>query len=153
MTACEHNRKISAYHDGELPGEECRDLEEHIRECSTCAQELEQLRSLSRLLAAAEMPGMSSDVLERLHSSVSSVREVFVLRTAERVMTVAAALLVVCAVWFWQTAGALDSGIERLEDWEIAAVWPQTEAPAEASAEEMLAQWMVLDLSQENGSD
>ena len=153
MSSCEHSRKMSAYHDGQIPAGERRDLEEHMRECSSCAQELEQLRSLSRLFAAAEMPEMSSDALERLHSSVGSVREVFVLRTAQRLMAAAAMLVVVCAGWFWQTARVQDSGTEALEGWEIAAVSPQMEAPAEASAEETLAQWIVSDLAWENGSD
>jgi len=153
MSSCEHSRKISAYHDGELPREQRRDLEEHIRECSSCGRELERLRVLSGFLAAAEMPGMSSDVLDRLHGSVDSVQEVFVLRMAERVMAVAATLLVVCAVWFWQIERVQDTDADGLEGWEIAAVWPQTEAPAEVSAEEMLAQWMASDLARENGSD
>ena len=153
MPSCEHNGKISAYHDGELPMEECRDLEEHIRSCPACAQELEQLGSVSRLFAAAEMPEMPSDVVERLHSRIGSVREVLVLRMAERLMTAAATLLVVCTVWLWQTGKVQDFGTERLEDWEIAAVSARADAPAEASAEEMLAQWMASDLARENGSD
>jgi len=147
MPPCEHNRRISAYHDGELRGEERRELEEHIRECSSCARELERLRSLSRLFAAAEMPQMSSDVLDRLHGGVGSVREVFALRTAETLMAGAATLLFVCIVWFWQTAGIQGSGPQRLEDWEIAAVSMQADERAEASDEEMLARWMASDLA------
>jgi len=136
-----------------LRAEERRELEEHIRECSSCARELERLRSLSRLFAAAEMPEMSSDALERLHGGVGSVREVFVLRMAETLIAAAAMLLFVCVVWFWQTARVQGSGPQRLEDWEIAAVSMQREGRPEASAEEMLAQWMASDLAGRNGSD
>lgn len=153
MPSCEYNHKISAYHDGELPTEERRDLKEHIQECSSCAQELQELRSLSRFFAAAEMPGMSSDALDSLHRHVGSVRDVFVLQMAERLMTAAAALLVVCAVWFWQTARVQDSGTRGLEVWEIAPISLQTGMPAASSTEEMFARWIVWDLSRENGSD
>ena len=153
MASCERSREISAYYDGELTTEERRDLEEHVRECSSCARDLEQLRRLSGFFAAAEMPGMSSDALDRLHSQVGSVREVFAVRMAERLMAAAAMLLIVCAVWFWQATGVQDSRGEGLEGWEIAAVSLQAEAPAEVSAEEMLARWMVSDLARENGND
>ena len=151
MASCERNRKISAYHDGELPAEECRELEEHIRQCSSCAQELGRLRSLSGFFAAAEMPRVPSDALDRLHGAVGTVKDVTVLRLAERLMAAAAVLLVVCAVWFWRTGTAKETGIGWLQDWEIAAV--SVQAPAEASSDEMLTRWIVSDLSRENGSD
>ncbi len=153
MRACERSRRLNAYHDGELSGEECAVLEKHLRECPSCAQELTRLRRLSGLFAAVEMPGISSDVLDRLRGRVGAVRDVSLLRTAGSLMTVAAALLVACVVWVWQTARVPDSGVEASEDWEIVAVSFQSEAPGEASAEEMLAQWIVSDLARENGSD
>ena len=152
MPSCERSRKISAYHDGELPTEEGRELEGHIQQCPHCARELEWFRSLSGLFAAAGMPEMSSDALDRLHGRIGSVREVFVLRMAEKLMAAAATLLVGCAIWFWQTARVEDSWTAAPERWEIAAVSLQTEA-AEASAEDMLAQWIVSDLSRENERD
>jgi len=152
MPSCEHNRKIGAYHDGELPAEERRGLEEHIRGCPSCAREFEQLRSLSRLLAGAELPEMSPDAMDRLHEGVGAAGEVFVFRTAERLTAVAAALLAVCGIWLSQTVGGRDAAA-GVEAWEIAAVSPQTEALTEASADEMLARWMVSDLARENGSD
>ena len=153
MPACEHSRQLNAYHDGERSREECAVLEEHLRQCPSCTQELERLRRLSGLFAAAQMPEISSDALGRLHGGVSSVRDVSVLRTAESLMTIAAALVVVCAVWFWQTAGVPDPAAEALEGWEIAAVSFQSEAAGEASADEVLTQWIVEDLSRENGHD
>ena len=153
MASCEHNRRIGAYHDGELGAQERGQLEEHIRGCPSCARELEQLRCLSGLLAAAELPQMSPDAMERLHEGVGAAGEVFVLRTAERLTAVAAALLAVCGIWLWQTAGGRDAGAEGVEAWEIAAVSPQTGALAEAGADEMLVRWVVSDLARENGSD
>ena len=117
MSPCEQSRKISAYHDGELSGEQRRHLEEHIRKCSPCAQELEELRSLSRLFAAAEIPEMSFDAMDRLRRSVGFPRQMYALRTAETLMRAAAALLIVCAVWFWQTANHRDPGAEGLQRW------------------------------------
>ncbi len=153
MAACEHNRRLNAYHDGELPREECIFLEEHLRQCPSCARELEQLRRLSGLFTAAEMPEMPSHALGRVHGGVRSVREVSMLRLAQRLMTAAATLLVLCAVLFWQTAGFQIPRTEAPERWEIAAVSPQAEARAEVSDEELLGQWIVWDLARENGSD
>ena len=73
MLFCENSRKVSAYHDGELSGDERRLMEEHLGRCASCARELEQLRSLSRLLAAATMPEMPVSARERLSRTVGDV--------------------------------------------------------------------------------
>src|SRR5437868_2872474 len=48
---------ISAYHDGELPGDQRRRVETHLAACPTCQAELEALEGLSlRLQAAPPLP-------------------------------------------------------------------------------------------------
>ena len=43
MTACEHTREIGAYHDGELPPGQAKQMARHLRECQACRQELDRL--------------------------------------------------------------------------------------------------------------
>jgi len=124
-----------------------------VRRCPSCARELERLRALSETLGAAFVTEMPAGALDRLHGRVGSVREVFVLRTAARVMAAAATLLVACAVWFWQADRIPEQDGRPPESWEIAAVSLQAGAPAEAGVEALLTQWIVSDLSRENGRD
>ncbi len=153
MPACERSRRLSAYHDGELPAEERRGLEEHLRQCPSCAQELQQLRSLSGLFAAVEMPGMSSDALGRLHSSVGSIREGLTVRMAGVLAAAAAAVLLVSSVWLCQGWLRPGSDVGWVPAWERVAVTPQVDVPSGAGAVTQLAQWIVEDLSLENGHD
>ncbi|HUF39210.1 MAG TPA: zf-HC2 domain-containing protein [Anaerolineales bacterium] len=44
---------LEAYHDGELRGARRRRVEDHLAVCAPCRAELEEIRSLSGLLAAA----------------------------------------------------------------------------------------------------
>ncbi len=151
MSVCEHSGRLNAYHDGELPLEERRALEEHIGRCPSCAREFEQLRSLSRLFAAVEMPEMSSDALGRLHRNVGSIRERLVVRMAGVLTAAAAAVLLICGVWLWRSWAAQ----ELYEDpvWEVAAVTLQLDVSPSGNGEMPLAQWIVDDLSRENGHD
>ncbi len=153
MPDCEHSRRLSAYHDGELLPEECRDLEEHIRHCPPCARDLERLRSLSMVFGSAEMPGMSPDAFERLHSSVGSIREGLTVRMAGVLTAAAAAVLLVCSVWLWQARVTQESYVGGGPAWEGAAVRPQLAVSPSADGEMQLAQWIIEDLSRENGHD
>ena len=45
---CEHNNLIAAYHDGELPPEQARDVAAHLRTCGACQDELAALQAISR---------------------------------------------------------------------------------------------------------
>ena len=47
MDSCDNPQAISAYHDGELPPDRARQLEQHLRQCDACRQELARLEALS----------------------------------------------------------------------------------------------------------
>ena len=47
---------LAAYHDGELPSGRRQQVEEHLKDCSTCRLELETLEGLSSLLKADPLP-------------------------------------------------------------------------------------------------
>lgn len=153
MPACERSRQLSAYHDGELAAEERVELEAHIGQCASCARELERLRRLSGFLATASIPEMRTGFMDRLHSGVRSARDVVVVQMAVRLMAVAAAVLVVCVLCLWQLNGAPRANGGLNGGWEMVALTLQVAAPVETSAEEQLAQWIVDDLSRENGID
>ncbi len=44
-------KRLEAYLDGQLSGQQCRTVEAHLSSCETCRQGLEVLRSLSTLLS------------------------------------------------------------------------------------------------------
>lgn len=153
MSDCKHSRFLSAYHDGELPSEECRRLEDHLRECPACARELERLKSLSRLFAAAPMPEMPADALERVHRRVAAARNGVVMRMAEVFTAAAAAVLVACVGWLWQVSRMSEAQAQPVEPWERTAITLRTELPAGAGTELQVVQWVVEDLSRENGDE
>ena len=47
---------INAYLDGELHGKSLREMENHLASCSTCQNEIMELRSVSKLLQASPIP-------------------------------------------------------------------------------------------------
>jgi len=153
MPTCEQRRFISPYHDGELDPEASLRLEKHLRECALCTAELERLRGISRLLGAARAPEIPADVLSRLHRNVGVVRESVLLHTAQRLTAVAAILLVSCVAWLWQAGGASPLPPEMPAAWETAAVTLSADFATANGAEPQLAQWIVEDLSRENGDD
>ena len=153
MSVCKYSRQLNAYHDGELSSAALAELEKHLEHCPSCTEELERLRHLSQLLAGVSIPEMSAGVPARLHGAIGSVREVVVVRMAERLIAVAATVLVVCGLWLWHANGASRPYDGPLEGWEIAAMTLEVVDAPDVSPEELLTQWIVTDLSRENESD
>lgn len=99
--AC-RREEIAAYVDGELDARACALFEEHLAECSSCAEELKVhqriLRELDSALAEdvfVEMPGNFAEVVAaRAQSDLSGVRGVRECRRALRLCVVLAALAV-----------------------------------------------------------
>ncbi len=153
MPDCERMGEVGAYCDGELSGQERARMAAHIEQCPACARELERLGALSRLLAGASVPEMRPLFLAQLHRRVAPAREVGVLRFAQRLMAVAAAVLVGCCMWLWYVPGPGGANGGPTEGWESAALALQVEMPVDVSPDEQLAEWIVQDLLQENGGD
>jgi len=151
MSDCEDLRQLSAYHDGELPPEERRRLEAHLTRCEACARELRSLRRLSQALAEAPIPELSPEALERLGAVAEAVRERVVLKLTTRLAAVAASVLVACAVWLSAGGDVQRITYTRLEPWERAAV-TLSDQPSTTEVQQV-AQWVVDDLSLENGHD
>ena len=100
-TAC-RSEEIAAYVDGELDARACALFEEHVAECSNCAEELKVQQCILRELDSAlaedvfvEMPGNFAEVVAaRAQSDLSGVRERGERRRALRLCVVLAALAV-----------------------------------------------------------
>ena len=151
MCACEHIRQVGAYHDGELGPEESRLFEAHLARCAVCGGELKELRRLSRFLAGARIPDAPAEVIERLHEAPGAVRERVTLRLAEWLTAAAAVVLLVCAVWMWSGRASNKETATAPDSWELAAVMPPVEMLW--SDTQRISQWIVEDLSLENGNE
>ena len=72
MTPCERSSELQAYHDGEASPEQSARLEQHVEQCSVCAEDLRQLRSLSHMFEKAREAETPAGMLERLQHNVCS---------------------------------------------------------------------------------
>lgn len=148
MSHCEYREKIGVFYDGELPREAEREVADHLRGCAACGAELERLQKLSSVLRAARMPGIPAAALSRVHNRVtvaSRLPLIMTLHMARRVALAAAVVLVVCVLWLWQVGGAR---ADVPEEWESAAFASQAGMLAEASEDELMARWILEDLSE-----
>ncbi len=78
---CE-NRKIilSAYLDGEVTAEEKREIEEHLKKCSVCSNELKKLQKISSLLKEPPKIKLSSQFEKRLKEKLNISSESDILK-------------------------------------------------------------------------
>ena len=143
---CQHSRQLSAYYDGELSPEECQALEAHLAECAPCREELAHLRTLSRLVAGVGEAPLPEGMEQRLHARIDGAGDVVVVRLAERLMAVAAAVLVVSAVWLWQVRGTQAGPVA--EAWESTVISQSLPTPQEQVPEDPMLKWIVNDLTQ-----
>jgi anti-sigma factor RsiW len=150
MTECRQSQRLSAYYDGELSAASRAGMEEHVRGCPQCAAELARMRSMSQLIRAAGRAEMPAEALRRLHLSADLQPKITLVHTAEVLAAVAAAILLFSGVWLWRIAAARDAAAQ-IPVWETVAVAGQD--PSGVAAAEPLAQWIVQDLSRNNGND
>ncbi|MFO8013911.1 MAG: zf-HC2 domain-containing protein [Phycisphaerae bacterium] len=148
MGTCDNERRLSAYHDGELTGEERAAMEAHLRRCPQCAAALERLGRLSRLIQTAGRTEMPAPARARLGAAVEALPASDVGRLAKAGLAVAASVLMVCGVWLWQANGG--DPADAIPVWETVAGGTQ---PTAAGTEEQLAQWIIRDLERTNGHD
>jgi len=149
MALCEQARTAHAYHDGELAPEARRRFETHLAACPRCRGELEWLRSCSRRLAPGAVPVLTDEMRARLHQRLRRLGERALFRTAAALT--AAAVLLVCGVLLWGRVEGPGTPEGTVADWERVAVAPGSEPAPGADAD--LGQWILQDLSRENGHD
>ena len=141
MSECGRAQQLSAYHDGELPVAAGKELEEHLRHCPHCVNELRRLRDFSAMLAGRAEPDIPPSLMRRLHQTADAAAQISIWRMGRVVAAVAAAILIVCAVFLGRspTFQAETAGISR---WELAALRPDDVA-AEDSSDVQLAMWII----------
>lgn len=149
MADCELARRLSAYHDGELPADEARALEAHLLDCADCRRELEQLRHVSDLFAAVELPTISAEVLDRVRERASAARDRGIIRFMKTCTAIAASVLMFCCVWLalGSDASAREPGFNS--PIERATLMTPSEIGTSAGSDNALMQWIVQDLSRE----
>lgn len=63
---------ISLYIDGELEGEEARQLKEHIESCSECRQRFEEMRAVVQMVGAFEEEELPDGFMDRLYARLEA---------------------------------------------------------------------------------
>ncbi len=146
MSQCEYTQRAGAYHDGELPDQQARQFEAHAASCQRCRTELARLEALSGVFETVELPHMSPFAVSRVRSMVVRRSERGIVRLAEALTAVAAAVLVVCGLWLWKAEASPASVGYTPAEWETLAIGPSTDTQ-EIGTELQVAQWMVDGLS------
>ncbi len=95
---CKHIQSVlSAYIDGELPGDEMLAVRSHIHDCSVCSNELESCRKLKMLLSSLPHVEPDNYLEEKLLNCVHQIKidrkKVIVGTASIAVLTAAAAFL------------------------------------------------------------
>ena len=141
MDTCPHMSLVGAFHDGELPEPRHAEMRRHVSECAQCAAELEELRRVSRFLASGPAVSISSGMAGRLHEHVDVLMDRSVLRFAQMLSGIAAAVLIAAGGWLM---GSPPARPEPVSAWETAAV---TLGPQTASEPDSMhtARWMVTE--------
>ena len=123
--------RLSAYLDGELSSREQIEIDEHLRACSSCAREYEQLKTMARAYRGLchELPSdMWAGVHERIGQESTdgryeSIREWF--SPAWRPLAMTALLVFGLFTYFWFTQPAdelpLDYYLEAYSDFASTA--------------------------------
>lgn len=144
MGDCQESRRLSAYHDGELPVAEAQQVERHLSLCATCREELAELQRLSGWLADAALDVPSPSLESRLHRQVDRLtRERPLRRLADALAAAAAIIVTVCGLQlWWRVEHPPARPALAPAPWEHAAAALQVEDPG-TGGEATLAQWVV----------
>ena len=142
---CDKATEVHAYHDGELDARRVTALEAHVEGCADCRALLADLRSLSQMLARAELPAMPDHLMARFDDSWQEVAERAQLRIVTWMTGVAAALLV-GSLLMWSSVQQDSAARTLAADPVVLAT--AAEPPGEPNSELIqVAQWMADDLS------
>jgi anti-sigma factor RsiW len=161
---CPTEQQLSAYHDGELTGDEragiasdlgsdlASHLASHLAWCQTCTLRLQQLRQMSASFGALPADGLSQIAWHRLHAKLDEVMERGLIRWAWEVSAIAAAILVVSSVWLTRLSDKHDRhGVGTSVAAAATAIvppWVGAQAatdPAQVEAPSPAAMWYLAD--------
>jgi anti-sigma factor RsiW len=144
----EIDRKLSAYHDGEVSESERADLEDLIAADAGCSQETLRLKRLSSLLRSAPVPDIPASVRARLHGALEPSPENGLLLLAE-FLAAAAVVLLIFGSTLWMRLDRLDdTQAFPGQDWQQTAITAGDELTYTDEPDIQLAQWMVAGLNE-----
>jgi len=147
MSECEQAYRLGVYHDGELSSADRAVVERHLKDCPACAAELARMERLSGLARGLTTPAMPPGAISRLHDRVNSLYSRPIIRLAEAMSAVAAAILIACVVGLFMQ-GDLPAASSATWD-ETQAVAPQSADLSAGGSEDRLATEMVQGVSWE----
>jgi anti-sigma factor RsiW len=147
--SCDKSNQVHLYHDGELPAGEREALEAHLRSCDECSALLGELRSLSRLFAAAPMARIEPDAMQRLREARYVLPDTGVLKIAGWLTAAAAAVLIAALPMLRREDRnpPVVQAVASADTLDYVAVTPPTDAENSRNDLVALAQWMSDDLS------
>lgn len=103
MNAPSHEEQhlLAAYHDDELDAATRARVEAHVRQCATCARELESLRDTSQPFRPLRDVNLTRRQLAALHAAVddAAADDARFMRTAATLAVIAASVLLVSLAW------------------------------------------------------
>ena len=146
---CEQSTQVHQYYDGYLTAQARADVEAHLAECGECAQLLDDLRRLSRVIAAAPRASLPAETLGRLREARQVVRDRGVLRIAS--WLTAAAACIALAMLLIRPSSQIDlrGGSATAALWQTRAVTPPEEMDSGSAELVVVAQWMADELGSE----
>jgi anti-sigma factor RsiW len=98
MNECEQAYRLGAYHDGALSPADRAAVERHLKDCPACTAEWARMQRLSGLARDLATPAMPPGAIARLHERANSLYSRPIIRLAEAMSAVAAAILIACVV-------------------------------------------------------
>ena len=150
---CPNAPLVHAFHDGQLPAAARADMDAHLAACGECAELLNDLRAVSRLVGSAPLPHVDAVAFDRFYDVWDAARQRAVLRISSWLTAAAAAVLLGSLVLFpageRPSQGELAVANAALEpSWEpVALMAPVVEESGTGDAELVqVAQWMADDL-------
>ena len=154
--SCEKTSQVQAFYDGELTGAARAQIEAHVRQCSECTELLADLKRVSGLINTAQMAPVPAQTIRRVQQTWwahRAQRERGVLRLAEWMTGVAAAVLIGAMV-LWPDGRDKNGTRAAGTMWQAAAVTPPASVQDDGLSDVVaLAQWMADDLSDERGGE
>jgi len=145
METCPYSRQISSYHDGELPAEQSRQLEEHLASgCAPCQAELGQWGRLSLILKSGPAYQLSEHAREALYRLAPVVSEAGFIRVAKWAIGLAASVMVAVSGWMMFNRTTAAPAVAVSQPWVQVAINPNQSLDAVATR---------IEIADDGGSD
>lgn len=137
MNCCRVKRRLSAYLDGEVTGHEKRDIEEHVKLCSSCSFEMKTLREICLLLKEDSGVEPSSDFLLKVFAKIKKKQGRYSLLNRDWTLTpsfswIRVALLLILSVAIGISLGSITSRGKP----PAFLIWPEGKLPRETYLED-----------------